>query len=447
MSTPVSSHEVGLAELLSALSHALDMTEGQPPGHTLRACLIGLRVADEIGVQPDEREALYYALLLKDAGCSSNAARMAMLFGSPDQAVKYSMKLVDWHRSGRLALRTLANSGRGLPLRDRIRHFMQIAGTENMTRDLIAVRCERGAEIVRRIGFPEATALAVRSLDEHWNGRGHPDGLAGEAIPLLSRIALLAQSVDIYHQARGQEAALAMVRSRRGTWFDPRLCAAVLGWRRDRDWWDRLASPDLEARVVDAEPGVSAHAVDADGLDNIARAFADIIDAKSPFTFRHSTGVAGYARNIAVDMGLDAAETRQIYRAGLLHDIGKLGISNRILDKNGPLTPDERAHIERHPVYSAEILERVPAFSAFRDCAVLHHEKLDGSGYPWRRTADSLDPAARILAVADIFEALTADRPYRAGMPHGRALEILFRDAGPRLWQPAVEALEAHVRG
>jgi HD-GYP domain-containing protein (c-di-GMP phosphodiesterase class II) len=444
---PTAVAQVGLAEMLSALTHALDLTEGQPEGHTLRACLIGMRLADEVGLPDAAREALYYALLLKDAGCSSNAARMAVLFGSPDQGVKYRMKLVDWQSFGRMALQTLRNVGDRGSWLTRVTHFLRIARTPNLTRDLIAIRCDRGAEIVRQIGFPEATAEAVRSLDEHWNGRGYPDGLAAEQIPLLSRIALLAQTVEIYFHAHGLPAALRIVRQRRGTWFDPALADRVLAWRSDSTWWSTILSPDATERVVAAEPGATAQIVDADGLDRIARAFAEIIDAKSPFTFRHSVNVAEYARGAAHAMGLSPDDALRIYRAGLLHDIGKLGISSRILDKDGPLTTEERREIELHPIYSWEILRRVQAFRGFAEPAVLHHEKLDGSGYPWQRAAAQLDPSARILAVADIFEALTADRPYRQGMPAERALAIIRQDTGPRLCARAVEALEAHLAG
>jgi HD-GYP domain-containing protein (c-di-GMP phosphodiesterase class II) len=437
---------VGLSEVLSSLSRALDVTEGQPPGHTLRSCVIGMRLAEEVGVPQAERAALYYALLLKDAGCSSNAAKMAALFGSADQVVKYRMKFPDWDRRLSLALETAKNVGRGQAVGERVRHFLAIARTPDMTRDLIQIRCDRGAEVVRGLGFPPAAAETVRHLDEHWNGRGHPFGLAGEAIPPLARIACLAQTVEIFHTALGRAAALAMARERRGTWFDPALVDRLLEWGGDRAWWKSLGSRDLQARVVAAEPGDRARVVHGPELDAICATFAEIIDAKSPFTFRHSTGVAAYARAIAAGMGLGARAERRIHRAGLLHDVGKLGVSSRTLDKNGPLTPAEREEIERHPSFTWEILSRVGAFRDFAWIAALHHEKLDGSGYPWRFTGEQLDPQARALAVADVYEALTADRPYRAGMTPEAALAILARDAGPRLCPQAVEALREHLR-
>ncbi|HET7320872.1 MAG TPA: HD domain-containing phosphohydrolase [Longimicrobiaceae bacterium] len=436
---------VSLSQLLSALSHALDLTEGQPPGHTLRSCAIGMRIGEAIGLDSDERSALYYALLLKDAGCSSNAERFASLFGAADQKVKYRMKFGDWHHRLRLAVRTARTVGVGRSLPTRVRHFLQIAGTQEMTRNLIRIRCDRGAGIALHLGFPAATADAIRNLDEHWCGLGYPEGRHGEAIPLLARIANLAQCVEIFHTRDGSRRALRIAKTRSGTWFDPQLVDVLLDWERDRDWWAELRGPEILERVVAAEPHDRRRTVDDAGLDAVASAFADIVDAKSPFTFRHSTNVALYAVAIAEELGMSAAERRRLFRAGLLHDIGKLGISSGILEKRGPLTPEERREMEAHPLYSWQILSRVDAFREFARMASLHHEKLDGSGYPWGVTGEDLDPAARILCVADIYEALTADRPYRAGMTPAAALAIIHKDSGPRLCADSVAGLDAWV--
>jgi putative nucleotidyltransferase with HDIG domain len=440
-----SAETVSLSELLSALSYALDLTEGQPPGHTNRTCVIGMRLAEEIGLGGAERTALYFALLLKDAGCSSNAARMAALFGSDDQLVKQRMKLVDWHRAGSLAVRTAQLCGVGQSVADRVRYFLGIARTENVTRDIMQVRCERGADIARGLGFPDLTANAIRALDEHWCGLGHPTGLAGEAIPVLARIANIAQTVEVFHSEQGIASAIRAVRNRRGTWFDPKLADAVLGWKSDTDFWQRLNGASLRDTVLALEPGNHVRRVDADGLDGVARAFSEIIDAKSPFTAQHSGNVAAYARCIARRVGFSAVEQRRIYRAGLLHDIGKLGVSNRILDKPGKLDGPERTAIEQHPLHTWEILQRVDVFSDFAWLASVHHEKLDGTGYPWGLRGDRLDAASRILAVADIYEALTANRPYRAGMERTQAVEILARERGTKLCRNAVDGLEAAI--
>ncbi|HEY4215949.1 MAG TPA: HD domain-containing phosphohydrolase [Gemmatimonadaceae bacterium] len=447
---PASEHsaptaQVSLSEVLAALSHALDLTEGQPLGHSIRTCLIGMRMASDIGLSPEDRSALYYALLLKDAGCSSNAARMAALFGSDDQYVKPRMKVVDWHHRFSLALHTARNVGAGRGISERVRHFVAIARTEGMTRDLIAVRCERGAAIARQLGFPESTAQAIRSLDEHWCGLGYPEGLAEDRIPLLARIANIAQAVEAFHDTGGVSAALEVVRERRGSWFDPELVDVVLRWEDDSEWWRGLRSANVREQVVVAEPADQVRLADDDELNGVARAFADIIDAKSPYTYCHSSRVAEYARTLAGALGLDADEQRRIYRAGLLHDIGKLGVSNRILDKAGPLTPAEWQQVQQHPKYTLSILSQVSAFGDFAWTAALHHEKLDGSGYSWGLRAKQLDLASRILAVVDIYDAVTTDRPYRGGMDHPSAMQLLVADRETKLCERVVDA--AHTLG
>lgn len=432
---------VGLSELLSALSYALDLTEGQPPGHTVRSCLIGMRLAEALELDPDQRSALYYSLLLKDTGCSANSAVTAEIFGTDEHQVKRAYKKVAWDKGLDSARYVFKNAAAGKPLTERLRHVLKVATVPGGAEGMIRTRCERGAAITRSLGFPELTAEAVRSLDEHWDGRGKPDGLRGEEIPLLARIGCLAQTVEVFAQEDGMAVALEVARQRRGGWFDPELVDRLLSTCADGSWWRRLYRADAAHLAREAEPPDRVREVDESGLDSVAQAFAEIIDAKSPFTYRHSSGVAEYARAISRRFDATPEEQRRLYRAGLLHDIGKLGISNRILDKPGKLTPEERTEIERHPVYTRQILERVTAFQEFAHMAALHHERLDGNGYPWKLGAADLDHPARILAVADVYEALTANRPYRAGMPPDQALGILRQGAGTAFDPDAVAAL------
>ena len=210
-------HTVRFAEVISALTYALDLTEGQRPGHTLRTALIAMRLGEEIGLGSDTLGALYYAALLKDAGCSSNAARVAALFGSDDQQVKRDMRLVDWHDRWNLAMRTARSCGVGRNPIARIKHFLRIAQTPQMTREIISARCERGAQIAVALGFPSASSEAIAHVDEHWCGLGHPVGLAGDEIPPLSRVLLLAQTLEVYWTEHGLKAMLQMLRARSGT--------------------------------------------------------------------------------------------------------------------------------------------------------------------------------------------------------------------------------------
>jgi putative nucleotidyltransferase with HDIG domain len=237
-----------------------------------------------------------------------------------------------------------------------------------------------------------------------------------------------------------------MTRERSGQWFDPNLVRIVRSWREEVEWWQSLMSPDAEALALAAEPQQHTRFVDDKGLDEVAKAFAEIIDSKSPFTYQHSTNVAKYARATAFELGFEKKEIRVLNRAALLHDVGKLGVPTNILNKNGPLTAEERADMQRHPLYTWEILKNVSAFAGFARTAALHHEKLDGSGYPWGVPGSDLDIPARILCVADMYEALTANRPYRAGLSRDAALKIIQSES-PRLLCPlATEALTEATR-
>jgi putative nucleotidyltransferase with HDIG domain len=177
-------------------------------------------------------------------------------------------------------------------------------------------------------------------------------------------------------------------------------------------------------------------------LDLVAAAFASVIDAKSPYTARHSEGVAEISVSLATALELVAEDRATLRRAALLHDIGKLGVSNRILDKPGPLTGAELDVVRRHPRWSREILTRVTAFEELARIAGSHHERLDGSGYPSALTADELDLPTRILAVADVAEALSADRPYREALSAEDVIRTIRGEAGRTLHADACEALE-----
>lgn len=435
-------HDIRLSEIVAALSHALDLTEGQPAGHAGRTCLIGMRLAGALGLPEPDRAALYYALLLKDSGCSSSAARLSALFGTDDIALKREAKIIDWTRPREVLRYVHRGLGGGSAL-GRARRTLEVALELARNDGVIDARCERGAQIVRELGFPPAAADAVRALDEHWDGRGKPYGLAGEEIPVLARVACLAQTADVYLAMRGRAAAREMVRGRRGRWFDPRVADAFCAIGDDDPLWEALAEADDPLVVASHDPGDSGETPADERIDAIAEAFAQVVDAKSSYTFNHSLRVAGLAVAAAREMGVDEAALRDMRRAGLLHDIGKLGVSSAILDKPAGLTDAEFAEIRRHPEYGERILERVAVFRPVARMAGMHHERLDGRGYPRGVGGADIPMETRILTVADVYEALTADRPYRAGLAPGRALEIMRADVGPGLCREAMEAHEA----
>jgi len=431
--------DLQLSEVLSGLSHALDITEGQVPGHAERSCLIGMRIAAALDLDDDTRSSLFYALLLKDAGCSSNAAKVAALFGVDDAVVKSSRRLTDTASISQALLHVLRTAGAGGSVRTRGRHTAAVLRSGRAgARALIELRCERGAAVARAIGLGEVAARAIMDVDEHWDGGGYPAGISGDQISLAGRVLCLAQTAEVFWQHGGASAACEIARRRRRTWFDPELVDALVGLEHDTGFWRSLQTPT----VTEVEP--PEHVLVADGarLDRVARAFASIVDAKSPYTAQHSEGVAAIADALAALLELDPRARATLRRAALLHDIGKLGVSNRILDKPGPLGPSEWETVRRHPQWSMEILARISAFEDVARIAGAHHERLDGSGYHRGLTAAELDQPSRILAVADVAEALSAERPYRPALGADEVLEIMRRDANRGLDGHAFVALE-----
>ncbi len=434
------------SEVLSALSFVLDKVEGQPEGHVVRSCFVGMTIGEGLRLAQDQRSALFYALLLKDAGCSSTSSGVAALFEADDFEVKKTLKTTDRSRLPESLLHVARTVSPGGNLRTRARRFLAV-GMEGRraNRRLVRIRCERGAEIARLIGFPETTVRAIRSLDEHWDGTGYPDGLRGEEIPLLSRVCKLAQTVDFFYTSFGPSQAEEVARTRRKKWFDPALVDVLLAEVRAGSVWERMADPHLLRTVSRLEPADRVLAVTSERLNLTARAFARIIDAKSPFTYRHSERVAETAAAMAEYMALPGYAVRDQGRAGLLHDIGKLGVSNRILDKPGPLTHAEYAQVKKHPGLTYDTLVRVAPFRGFAEVAASHHEKLDGTGYHRGVTAEDLSLPSRILAVADVFDALSQDRPYRPAMPMEKVLAILDEESGEKLCPRCVGTLNELV--
>ena len=433
---------IRLSEILGALSHARDLTEGQPPGHCVRATWIGMQVGRALGLGEPQLWDLYYTVMMKDLGCSSNAARICELYLSDDIGFKRDFMAIGDSLPSVLGF-VFSHTGIKSGLSDRLRAILNIMQNGGRIVDgLIETRCGRGAAIAASLRLPQAVCDGIRSLDEHWNGAGRPDRLSAEAIPIPSRVALLAQVVDVFHRSTGRSAAVAEARRRCGTWFDPGVVAAFERAAAEPGFWDALEDDGLEAAVFDMEPAGRAAEIDEDYLDDIARAFAHVIDTKSPFTSGHSERVAFYADLVAAELGYGDARRRWLRRAALLHDIGKLGVSNAILDKPGKLDDEQWVEMRNHARLSEGILERVTPFRDMARIGGAHHERLDGRGYPRGLGGDAIEPETRIVSVADVFDALTADRPYRAAMPVAKALAIMRQDVGQAFDPDCFVALE-----
>ena len=448
VSEPGRAEAVKLSQILGALSHALDLTEGQPPGHCVRSTWIGMQIGMDLGLQGQDLCGLYYTVMMKDLGCSSNAARICELYANDDIQFKRDFKGVGDRLTSVLGF-VLSHTATQSGLAERLRSVLNIMRNGGKIADgLIATRCHRGAAIAERLRLPASVSQGIYSLDEHWNGAGRPNHLEGEAIPLYSRIALLAQVVDVFHRGAGRAAAVAEIAERSGTWFDPNVAAAFGRVAQADEFWDMLECDDgVEQAVFDLEPGSVSVPIDDDYLDDIAQAFAHVIDSKSPYTAGHSERVALYAEMVAAEMGYGPERRRWLRRAGLLHDIGKLGVSNSILDKNGKLDDEQWREMRNHALHSERILERVPPFRDMARIGGAHHERLDGKGYPRGLAGAEIEPETRIMSVADVFDALTADRPYRAAMSIPDALAIMRRDIDTSFDPRCLAALERALDG
>lgn len=443
---PAPALKLPLSEVISAFSYALDLTEGQPPGHCIRACWIGMHIGARCRLPVSSLWNLYYTLLLKDAGCSSNAARLCELYGGNDRALKQDFKTVNSQHLLDIARFVFGHAGVGEAFGQRLKRWFNLAvNGEHLANELFSTRCERGADIARRIGLNEAIADGIRYLDEHWNGNGHPYRLKGDDIPMNSQIALLSQVFDVFYQIGGRQAALAEICQRSGSWFNPELVRLAQDLEQDENFWRGLASDDIETEIQALEPQAFMYSVDDDQLDRITEAFGMIVDVKSPYTHDHSSRVATYSVEIARRFGFDESRLRWLRRAAYLHDIGKLGVSNAILDKPGKLDDTEWLAVKQHAGLTAQILRHLTPFADIATLAAAHHEKLDGLGYPLGLKAEQISLETRIITIADIYDAITAARPYRDAIPVAKSLQILDAEAGKAVDGDCLAALKRYL--
>jgi len=425
-----SATQMRMSDLISALSYALDLTEGQPMGHAVKCCLLSMRLADILNLSVQDKCDLYYAALLKDAGCSSNAARVYEILGGDERKAKQEVKSTDWTKVSFEGLEYLLRNV--MPGRSRLERVFAIASVatnrDAQTRELIDLRCDRGAQIAKRIGFSESTTAAIYSLDEHWNGKGLPWGRKGQDIPLFSRIMNLCQTLELFVTLNGVSDGFQVLRERSGSWFDPELVRAAGELENDSDLWKLVEQDRVREAVMEMEPlSVSLYADEAK-LDNVCEAFANVIDIKSPYTHSHSRGVTSIAVAICQRLALSEDQVTLVRRAALLHDIGKLSVPNNILDKPGKLTAAEWDTVRLHPYYTQRILERIRGFQDLAFLASSHHERLDGSGYFRNLRAAQIAPGARAIAVADVYDALSSKRPYRGALTKGEVFKIMAAD-------------------
>ncbi|HEX5322960.1 MAG TPA: HD domain-containing phosphohydrolase, partial [Capsulimonadaceae bacterium] len=410
-------------------------------GHAVRTCLIGMRIGSDFGLTGADLAGLHYGMLLKDAGGSSVSARMHGILSSEDVQSQGEVKIVNWcslSEAIRFAVAHTLPEGTFMERANRV--FAMIGAPSKLMGDMAHDRGNRGSEFAAGLGLGEQTGKAIYSLEEHWDGSGVPHGLKGEEIPVQARIGCLAQTLDVFVNAFGTGPAYEVINTRRGKWFDPALVDTANRFAQDTSFWKIVRKRPQDGI---AQLNRRFREASEDDIDTVCETFARIVDAKSPFTANHSHRVRDYASQIAEEFDFTPEKLTFIRRAALLHDIGKLAVPNTILDKEGKLTPDEFDCVKLHPYHTWQILRVIPGFARMAEVAGAHHERLDGSGYFRSLWANQLDQEMRILAVADAFDAMTAERPYKKPLDADEALKLLAKEADITLDGACIEALKS----
>jgi HD-GYP domain-containing protein (c-di-GMP phosphodiesterase class II) len=428
---------VRLAELVAALSLGIDLGFGQPMEHVLRQCLIALRLAEGVGLDEQQRAVVYYTALLVNVGCHSDAHEQAKWFGDDiaSKSIKYDHEL----RSLRMTASGLRFFGSGHPPLHRFKLGLEfVLSGHREVNGMIEAHAAIARTLGEQLGLQEDVLVALAAAYETWDGRGWPGKLAGEEVPLASRLAQLAEFAEVAYRVGGVDGVRKLVRKRRGKQFDPKLADLVaaeaeiiLAGIESTGTWDA---------VIDAEPAL-AITLTGERFEAALLAVANFIDLKSPYFLGHASAVSDLAAATASALGSSEADVVILRRAGLVHDFGRLGISNAIWDKRGPLGSGEWERLRLHPYLTERMLRQSGALAPLAAIAVQHRERLDGSGYPRGLSGVGISRPARILGAVDAYEAMREPRPHRPALSADDAAAELRGDA--RAGRYDVEVVEA----
>jgi len=438
--TRIGAAELRLAEVVAALSLGIDLGFGQPMEHVLRQCLIALRLAERVGLDEEERATVYYTALLINVGCHTDAHEQAKWFGDDIalKSAKYDRPLRGL-RTAAAGLRTLG-SGHPLVQRFRIGIEFAVSGHRDLAK-MIDHHAELARSLAEELSLSEAVLEAVGSAYEQWDGKGWPGKLRGEAVPVASRISQLAEFIEVAHRVGGVDEAKTLAKKRRGGQFDPRLADVIMS--QGETILADLDQAQTWDAVIEAEPSLAV-ILSGDRIDAALEAVANFIDLKSPYFLGHTRAVADLASAAAAELGLTAEDISLIRRAGLVQGFGRLGVSNSIWDKRGPLGPGEWERVRMHPYLTERMLQQSSALSALGAIAVQLRERLDGSGYPRAVGGGTISRPARVLAAADAYQAMREPRPHRsARTPEQAAAELRAEVTAGRLDDEAVRGVLA----
>ena len=431
-----------MSEIIAALSLATDLGYGQPLEHVLRSTMIALRLCTPLGLGEQERANVYYVSLLACVGCFADAHEQARWFGD-DISLKADMYDVDFAGIPMMTFMVRRAGADRSPMRRVGRRVAFMTEGRRELGGMYVAHCTIAAQLAAQLGLGTEVQNALKQAYERWDGRGSPEGLKGQQVTVASRLTRFARAVEVFHRRGGIPAAMHVARQRRGGEFDPEIvdvfCSEALALFEEVD---AASSWDV---VIAAEPGLRSPLSESE-IDTVFEALADYIDLKSPHTLGHSRGVADLATVAGRHYGLPEDGVVALRRAALVHDLGRLGVSNAVWDKPGPLTASEWERVRLHPYLTHRMLSSSPSLSSLAAIAAQHHERLDGSGYPGGLMGGAISPAARVLAAADIYHAATEPRPHRAARSRQQAAaELQSEVRAGRIDSAASDAVLASV--
>ena len=425
---------IRMAEVTIALSLATDLGTGQPMDHALRTCALSLAAAEALGLDDATRSCVYYVALLRFLGCTSDASDVAVIAGGDDVAFNATMAPILMASAGEGMRYFVRHLAEGLPAPRRAGRIVRAFTDPGWANRSSSSHCEVGARLARRLGLDDAVCDALAHAFERWDGKGHPDGQAGEAVPLAVRIVAAARDAELFTRHFGWSAAGDVLARRRGRGYDPTVVDVLVG---DGERWLAELGDDPCPAVLDAEPAPMRITSD---LDTPLRAMADFADLKSRWFRGHSAAVAELAVSAGAAAGMSVDDARWLGRAALVHDVGQVGIAAGIWDHPGRLSAEQWERVRLHPYLSERVLRRCTMLVPLAVLAAGHHERADGSGYH-RGIADH-GLAAGLLAVADVYHAMTEDRPHRPSPGRDAAAAQLCADAdNGRFERVAVDAV------
>jgi HD-GYP domain-containing protein (c-di-GMP phosphodiesterase class II) len=407
---PILAAPLRLGELVATLALAQDNAFGQPIESQLRSCLLATWMCETAGFDKGVRETAYWVALLRYVGCTGHAHEVATVFG--DEIAIRAQTLVHDAANPAEVMRDVvafATAGRAQEERDEIIRMIQQTAHEWAVYNFSS-GCEFADMLVQRLDFGPSVREALGFTFERWNGNGYPAQARGEAIPLAMRVVHLSHDMEAIGRLFSPDHAIDVARDRRDRTYDPAL--ADLFVAHGRGWFDRLRMTEPWDAVLAIEPE-PRRLLDGEALDNALMVAADFIDLKSPYMGGHSRRCAQLAENAARVLGFTEDAITTVRQAALVHDFGITAVPNSIWDKPGSLTRTEFDRVELHPMLTEQMLRRSPALAALNPVASAHHEKCDGSGYHKRVHADAGDLGACVLAAADIYAGLTAERADR----------------------------------